>query len=495
MLGAGTRAGSLCSLNYFSKKNMKKNELASTLAKFQKRYVNNPNLFVNEILGATPDDWQADVLDMVAGAGKYVEQGRRISCVSGHGVGKSCCASWVAIWHMIFRFPQKTIVTAPSHSQLHDALGSEVRAWITMLPSVIQDQLEVLSEQIRLKAAPNESFISFRVSRPESSETLAGVHSSNVILICDESSAIPAQIFESAASSMSGEHATTLLLGNGTRATGFFYDTHNKLARDWETRRISCLDSKRVSKEFVDEIKSRYSENSNQWRVRVLGLFPEADEDAIIPRNLVEASIDRHVDPVGGPVTIGVDVARFGQDSSAIALRQGNTLLGQVKCKRGLDTMQVAGWVRSEIEALKKKKIEIGDCCVDSIGIGAGVVDKLLEDGIDCRGINVSEAPSIKGQHLNLRSELWEKAKLWFEGRDVNIPNDEQLVAELCSVRYNYSSTGKIKVETKDEIRRRLGNNASPDAADALILTFSSFASRKSIPWNKPLVREIPGIV
>jgi phage terminase large subunit len=474
---------------------MKNNELASTLEKFQKRYVNDPRLFVQEILGATPDDWQADVLDMIAGVGKYDSQRRKISIVSGHGIGKSCCASWVALWHMIFRFPQKCIISAPSHSQLHDALGSEVRAWITVLPGVIRDQLDVLSEQIRLRAAPNESFISFRVAAKENPETLAGIHSENVLLVCDESSAIPAEIFESAASSQSGEHASILLLGNGTRATGFFYDTHHKFARDWETRRVSCLDSKRVSKEFVEEIKARYSENSNQWRVRVMGLFPEADEDSIIPRHLVEKSVDRKVDPVGGPVTIGVDVARFGQDSSAICLRQGNTLLGLVKTKRGLDTMQVAGWVRSEIDALKKKKYEIGDVCVDSIGIGAGVVDKLLSDGIDCRGVNVSEAPSIKGQHLNLRSELWESCKLWFEGLDVVIPNDEQLIAELCSVRYSFSSTGKVKVESKDDIRRRLGNNASPDAADALILTFASYATRKGIPWNKPLIRELPGIV
>ena len=474
---------------------MAQNELASTLEKFQNRYVNNPRLFVEEVLGAIPDDWQGDVLDMIAGAGKYESQRRRISIVSGHGVGKSCCASWVALWHMIFRFPQKTIISAPSHSQLHDALGSEVRAWVTVLPDVIKDGMEVLAEQIRLKAAPNESFISFRVAAKENPETLAGIHSENVLLLCDESSAIPAEIFESAASSMSGEHATTLLLGNGTRATGFFYDTHNKLARDWETRRVSCLDSKRVSKEFVEEIKSRYSENSNQWRVRIQGLFPEADEDSIIPRHLVEKSIDRKVDPVDGPVTIGVDVARFGQDSSAICLRQGNTLLGNVKTKRGLDTMQVAGWVRAEMDALKKKKYKIGEVCIDSIGIGAGVVDKLLSDGIDCRGVNVSEAPSIKGQHLNLRSELWEKCKSWFEGLDVNIPNDEQLIAELCSVRYSYSSSGKIKVESKDEIRRRLGNNASPDAADALILTFSHYATKGSVPWNKPLIREIKGIV
>jgi len=122
---------------------MNKTELTSTLEKFQKRYVNDPRLFVQEILGATPDDWQGDVLDMIAGAGKYESQRRRISIVSGHGVGKSCCASWVALWHMIFRFPQKCIISAPSLSQLHDALGSEVRAWITMLPVVVQDQMEV----------------------------------------------------------------------------------------------------------------------------------------------------------------------------------------------------------------------------------------------------------------------------------------------------------------------------------------------------------------
>jgi phage terminase large subunit len=472
-------------------------DLANKMAAFQQRYFNDPNLFVREVLGQTPDDWQADVLDMIAGTGKYEKQVRRISIRSGHGVGKSCLASWALIWHQIFRFPQKSIVTAPSHSQLHDALGSEIRSWITALPAVIKDQLEVLSEQIRMKAAPNESFISFRVSRPEASETLAGVHSANVLLVCDESSGIAPVIFESAASSMSGENATTLLLGNPVRGQGFFYDTHNKLSKDWETRKVSCLDSKRVSKEFINEISSRYSESSNQYRVRVLGEFPLADEDAIIPRHLVESSVGRDVEPIGGEVTIGVDVARFGSDSSAICLRQGNHLLGDgVSCKRGLDTMQVVGWVRSEIDLLKKKKIEVGEIMVDSIGLGAGVVDRLLEEGIPCRGINVSEAPSIKGGHLNLRSELWEKARSWFEGRDVVIPNDERLIMELCSVRYGFSSTGKTKVESKDDIRRRLGSNASPDAADAFCLTFAGYAAHgKRTSWNKPLVREIKGIV
>ena len=474
---------------------MASTQLSTALADFQTRYYNNPALFVREVLKVEPDPWQEDILDMIGGCGKYKKRVRKISCVSGHGVGKSCVASWILIFHIVFRFPQKSIVTAPSHSQLHDALGAEVRGWVTKLPDFIQEQLDVLTEQIRLKAAPSESFISFRVSRPESSETIAGIHSDHTLIVCDESSGIPDAIFEAGASSMTAESSSVLLLGNPIRGTGFFYDTHHKLKNDWETRVVSSVDSKRVSKEFIEEIASRYGgRESNQFRVRCLGKFPLADDDAIIPRHLVESAVGRDVEPVGGPVIMGVDVARFGSDSSAICLRQGNTILGDgVKTRKGLNTMQVVGWIRSEMEELKRKKLEIDSVNIDVIALGAGVVDRLVEEGIDVRGINVSEAPSIAGQHLNLRSELWEKCRLWFEGLDVVIPNDSTLIEELCGVRYSFSSTGKQKVESKDEIRRRLGS--SPDAADALMLTHAGYASRSKVPWSKALGREIKGIV
>lgn len=466
-------------------------QLAQAFKQFQLRYINDPVLFVKDVLKLTPDSWQEQVLTWVA------HGERRCSIRSGHGVGKSSCASWLMIWHQLTRFPQKTVVTAPSHSQLHDALGAEVRKWITVLPDVLKDQLEVFTDQIRLKASPSESFISFRVSRPEkgSAEALQGVHSDHVLLVVDEASGINDAIFEASAGSMSGENATTILLGNPVRGQGFFYDTHNKLSKNWKTLRVNCEDSARVSEDFVDDIGDRYGRDSNQFRVRVLGEFPLADDDAIIPRHLVESAVARDVEGVGGAVTMGVDVARYGSDASAICLRQGNRILGDgVKTKRGLDTMQVVGWVRSEIEELKKKNLEVGEICIDSIGLGAGVVDRLLEEGVDVRGVNVGEAPSIAGNYLNLRTELWEKCRSWFEGLDVVIPNDEGLIMELCSVGYGFSSTGKTKVESKDEIRKRLGS--SPDSADALILTFASYASRNaSKSWSKPLMREIKGIV
>ena len=165
--------------------------------------------------------------------------------------------------------------------------------------------------------------------------------------------------------------------------------------------------------------------------------------------------------------------------------------------KKGLDLMQVVGWIREEINNVKQSGIEVAEVLIDSIGMGAGVVDRLLEESVDVRGINVGESPSLEGEYMNLRAELWWKCREWFAQRDVVIPRDERLVEELSSGRRLWPSNGKLQVEPKDQTRQRLGRNASPDAADALVLTFASYASMTTGrgSWNKPLEREMPGIV
>jgi len=462
-----------------------------TIKGFFERYGNDPVLFVTEVLKLTPDPWQEQVL-------RWVGEGeRRISVRSGHGVGKSSCASWIMIWHLLTRYPQKAVVTAPTINQLQNALASECKRWVNELPDALKDQIEVLVETIRLKAAPAESFISFSVSRAETPEALAGVHSDYVLLIADEASGVPEGVFEAASGSMSGESACTILLGNPVRSTGMFYNTHNKLSDYWKILKVSCIDSPRVSEDYVEDMKLRYSESSNAFRVRVLGEFPVSDDDTIIPREMVESAIDRGVKGVGGAVVLGVDVARRGKDASAICIRQGNHVLGrEVLIRKKLDTMQVVGWIESEMKNLTSSGYEVGEVLIDSIGLGAGVVDRLIEKGVDVRGINVSESPSIGSEYFNLRSELWWRCRDWFERRDCLIPNDERLIEELVTVQQDYNSD-KLKVESKEKTRRNLDRGSSPDAADAFVLTFASYASmsQERISWKKPLEREMPGIV
>ncbi len=457
---------------------------------FIQKYRDNPVLFVREVLGVEPDEWQVEFLNAVA------RGERKISIRSGHGVGKSTGGSWAMLWYLLTRYPVKVVVTAPTSSQLYDALFAELKRWVKELPPAVQELLDVKQERIELKASATEAFISARTSRAEQPEALQGVHSDNVMLVADEASGVPEQVFEAAAGSMSGHNAVTILFGNPVRSSGFFFDTHNRLRGEWWTRRVSCEDSKRVSKEYIEEMKSRYGEDSNAFRIRVLGEFPRSDDDTIIPMELLESAKNRDVtfNP-DGEVTWGLDVARFGSDSSVLCKRKVNVVTDLTRW-RNLDLMQLTGAVVAQYEGtdFKERPSEI---LVDSIGLGAGVVDRLRELGLPARGINVSESPALGQTYLNLRAELWHKAKAWLEKRDCKLPNNEDLIAELATVRYQFTSNGKIKIESKDDIRRR--GMKSPDMADAFVLTFASDAAVASYGfkqgWNKPLKRNIRGIV
>jgi hypothetical protein len=449
-----------------------------------------PVLFVKEVLGVEPDEWQQDFLNAVA-SGE-----RKISIRSGHGVGKSTTASWAMLWFLLTRYPVKVVVTAPTSAQLYDALFAELKRWVKELPQPIQELLDVKQERIELKASATEAFISARTSRAEQPEALQGVHSDNVMLVADEASGVPEAVFEAAAGSMSGHNALTILLGNPVRSSGFFFETHNRLKDEWWTRRVSCLDSTRVSSEYVQDMKSRYGEESNAYRIRVLGEFPRSDDDTIIPMELLESAKHRDTRAYeDAPIVWGLDVARFGSDSSVLCKRQSN-VVQTLERWRNLDLMQLTGAVVAQYEACDHKN-RPAEILVDSIGLGAGVVDRLRELKLPCRGINVSESPAMGGTYLNLRAELWHKAKAWLEKRDCKIPNNEDLIGELATVRYTFTSNGKIKIESKDDIRRR--GLKSPDMADAFVLTFASDAATISWgsnnSWGKPIKRLIRGLV
>ena len=453
-------------------------------------YRTDPVLFVKEVLGVEPDEWQQDFLNAVA-SGE-----RKISIRSGHGVGKSTTASWAMLWFLLTRYPVKVVVTAPTSAQLYDALFAELKRWVKELPQPIQELLDVKQERIELKASATEAFISARTSRAEQPEALQGVHSDNVMLVADEASGVPEAVFEAAAGSMSGHNALTILLGNPVRSSGFFFDTHNRLKDEWWTKRVSCVDSKRVSKEYVDDMKSRYGEESNAFRIRVLGEFPRSDDDTIIPMELLESAKHRDTRAYeDAPIIWGLDVARFGSDSSVLCKRQSN-VVHTLERWRNLDLMQLTGAVVAQYEACDHKN-RPSEILVDSIGLGAGVVDRLRELRLPARGINVSESPAMGGTYLNLRAELWHKAKAWLEKRDCKIPNNEDLIGELATVRYTFTSNGKIKIESKDDIRRR--GLKSPDMADAFVLTFATDAATiswgSSSSWNKPIKRLIRGLV
>jgi len=436
-------------------------------------YEKHPDLFVEDLLGVTPQDWQREVMSAVA------KGQRRCSIRSGHGVGKSSCASWLMIWFLLTRYPVKIVVTAPTASQLFDALFAECKRWIKELPTPIKSLLEMKSDRIELGSSPTEAFISARTSRSESPESLAGVHADHVLLVVDEASGVPESVFEAAYGSMSGKDATTILLGNPTRSSGYFYETHTRLRDSWWTKQVSCLDSPLVSPDFIQEMELKYGIGSNAMKVRVYGEFPTAEDDTLISLHAVEQASKRTVEqPEGTPVVWGLDVARYGDDASVLCIRQGRHLIELHSWKK-LSLMELSGRVLDLLHSSDEPPEEI---LVDSIGLGAGVLDRLRELDISARGVNVSESPAMADRYANLRAELWDLTKQWF-AEEVQIPNDDSLIADLTAPRYSFNSSGKMIVESKAETKKRLGR--STDFADSLVLTFASSAAGASGQYRR----------
>lgn len=421
-----------------------------------------PAQFAREVLGAEPYGWQEE-------ASRGLVERRRVSVRSGHGVGKSALEAWSVLWFLYTHFPAKVPCTAPTSHQLFDILWAEIAKWHQVLKErhpALAGWIGRSSERIWLEQAPMESFAVARTSRPEQPEALQGFHSENLLFVIDEASGVADEVFEVAEGALSTPGAYVLMCGNPTRMSGYFFDSHNKMRASWKSMKVSAVDVPSVSRDYIADMAKRYGELSSIYRVRVLGEFA-GSEDGVIPLEWVEASKGRDIKAFGDAVW-GVDVARFGADRTALAKRRKNTLLEPIRSWQGKDTMQTAGMVKLEYDSAVMKPTAI---FVDVIGIGAGVVDRLREMGLPAVGVNVAESPSVEDRYARLRDELWFKAREWFEGRDVAMPEDDDLIAELTLPTYKILSSGKIQVESKDEMKRR--GVTSPDLADAFCMTFA----------------------
>ena len=160
----------------------------SDIREFLELYQDDPVGFVENCLDIDLDEWQREFLECLP-------HHRKISIASGHGTGKSTVVCFAILWHILFKFPQKTVVTAPSSSQLYSALWADLKRWIEALPEVLRDTIEYTSDVVRLKEAPNESFIRASVARLDQPDALQGVHSENVLLCVDESAGVPLSVF------------------------------------------------------------------------------------------------------------------------------------------------------------------------------------------------------------------------------------------------------------------------------------------------------------
>jgi len=461
-----------------------------------------------------PRKWQEKILRDI---GIHIQRNQntnipemfRLALASGRGIGKSALVAWLVLWMLSTRIGSTVIVTANTEQQLRSRTWAELGKWLTLsinghwfikTATTLKPQQWFEELLIRdLQIDTGYYYAQAQLWSEENPDAFAGIHSSyGVCLIMDEASGIPAPIFSVSEGFFTEptENRFWFAFSNPRRNSGPFYDAFHSKRSFWQSDQIDSRTVDETDKNLFQKMLEQYGEDSTVARVEVLGEFPRADDDTVIPIELARAAVNRDVSLTASePVLWGLDVARFGVDNSALCIRQGNTVF-EIKVFRSMDLMQLCGAVKNLYDGATALNLP-QEILIDVIGLGSGVVDRLAEQGLPVRGINVAESPASKRNYLNLRAELWFAMKDWLAQRDCRLPDDDELIAELVSPSYTYTSSGKLKIEGKRQMKKR--GIKSPDKADALALTMASSAasfssssfSQMGYNFRKPLKTKI----
>jgi hypothetical protein len=429
-----------------------------------------------------PRKWQRDVLGTLRdhikdNQGKVDYDTFRKAVASGRGIGKSALVSWLVHWMLSTRIGSTTIVSANSEAQLRSVTWAEITKWLAM--SLNSHWFEIAATRIMpakwitelverdLKKGTRYWAVEGRLWSEENPDAYAGVHNwDGVMLIFDEASGIPDSIWSVSDGFFTENtpHRFHVAFSNPRRNTGYFYETFNSKRSFWRTSNIDAREVEGTDKNLYQRIIDEYGADSYQANVEVYGQFPSEGDDQFIPVNLVDDAMKRpkHKDETA-PITIGVDPARFGSDATVIAVRQGRDLI-DIKRLRGADTMEVVGHV---IEAIEEYKPAL--TVVDEGGLGAGVVDRLKEQRYKVRGVNFGNKAQKQLMYGNKRAEMWGAMRDWL--KTASVPNDRFLKSDLIGPKTKPDSKGTLFLESKKDMKAR--GLASPDAADAIAVTFA----------------------
>ena len=448
--------------------------MKNNFAKAIDYYIDRPVEFVKDVIKAEPDEYQAKVLNDLA----YNEKQKRatkISVRSGHGVGKSTIESWAILWFLVTRPFPKILCTAPTAHQLHDILWAEASKWLRN-SKMLGDILEWTYEKIYLKGHREEWFAIARTSNKP--DALQGTHAEHILIIIDEASGVPDVVFEPVLGTLSTNDAKLLMCGNPTQLAGFFYESHNDKKDLYITHVINGENSSRVDREYIKLIAEMFGTDSDVYRVRVLGEFPKANPDSFISLDMINTDFIDIGDIYS--IDLGVDVARFGDDESVIATVFNKLRLSKLNIFQHNDTMELTGQVVNIIKSLNKDYPNVRvNVKVDCDGLGVGLYDRLREvinekslnaRAVEChfgaKGGKVRNSEPIS--YFNSTGIMWGLIRTKFKEKSLYITEDSELINQLTNRKYFIESDGDIRLERKEDMKKR--GVHSPDRADALAL-------------------------
>jgi hypothetical protein len=442
-------------------------------------YRADPLAWFRDVLGCEPWSGQVEIAESV----RDHEETAVKSCNS---LGKDWLSARIALWFLYCHKPSLVITTAPTERQVKGILWQELASAHANARMPLGG--EVFKQE--LQASPDQRAFGFTAT---DATKFHGFHCPHILVIADEAAGISHDIYVGIDACLaSGAKVRRLEIGNPTDPSSAFADSFktagiNKLSysafdtpnftafgiteRDmiehrWREKITGDLPSPYlVTPEWVAKRLDRWGRSNPFYLSRVAAQFPAEGEDTLISMAQIEAAQRRSLEP-GWPNVLGFDAARFGDDFNVICHRRGpvvRTIQKWGKC----DTMTSTGHVIQAHTRLKTEQIH-----ADVVGLGAGVVDRLKEQGYRVVESSAGSQSARPDEYANRRAEWYWNLRTAFENEEIDLTaEDEDLAAELSDIKWKPDSKGRVTIEPKENMKKRT-NGKSPDTADACAQTF-----------------------
>jgi hypothetical protein len=349
------------------------------------------------------------------------------------------------------------------------------------MPQKFQDQFVITKERIALKGKEGFQFASMVTASAEHTENLQGGHAESYVILADEASGIEESVFDLLLGTLSTHKGGRFILtSNPLRASGRFFEIFNRNLSQWKQLFFSAYDSPVINTAWIEEMKETYGDDSDIFRVRVLGQFPRSSSNQFFASDKVAEGIANQIPKniyCQYPKIAGVDIARFGDDSTIFLLRQGPKILA-IEKYNGLDNMEV---VAKLAEFNLKYSPQIIN--MDAIGVGTGPFDRAKELGLPVHPVIVSQKSTDPLQYFNLRAQLYGLARQWLNNGS-DLIKDEDFAAQMLSVEYGFTNKMQVQMASKKLIKSK--GLPSPDIPDALSLTFAGEAINRRVYQTTP---------
>lgn len=419
---------------------------------------------------------------------------RTITFRGGVGFGKTHAEAIVTWWALICHDQVQVSIFGPSEPNLKGGIWKELQILHARMHPMFKDAYEVQATRISRKVNPASCFADMRLASGDRPDNARGIHAQNNFVLVDEASGVDDEVLQVLLNILTDPNAKLVLVSNPSKASGFFWRTHcdPDIREEWTQVHGKMSDSPHFDPKAFEQLAKNYGgPTSRQYRVMVEGEFPLSDVDGLIPREFIDAAVlnDECVPAETVPVIWSLDPAGAGKDQSVLCIRHDNKLI-EFHEWQGLEPAPLAYKVKELFEKTPKPKRPAA-IPIDATGLGNGVYSILKDWGLPVYACIFAGTPTRNPEkYSRVRDQLWWEMREWLATENVSIPNHQKLIEELATPTYDDSS-GKVKLEDKKAIKKRLGGR-SPDYADALAISFAVSPTRFAgkYGWSKPIVYE-----